>query len=396
MRTLLKVNNNNRINNYLINNTEIETPSLLIDLNTVKDKFSELKNSFDFCKCYFSIKANSNPLIISTLLENGCHFETASIQEIKLCIDNDVPPSSIHFGNSIKKSDDIKQAFELGIRSFAFDSIDEIKKIAKQAPGSKIIGRIKSDGEGSLWKLTEKFGLSTDEIIPLFIEAKNLNLIPLGISFHVGSQQYESEAWQRALLECKKIISTLKSYNINLGVINLGGGLPSYSCSHIKSRSLPNHISLYGQEIKKFIQQSMPDGIDYWIEPGRFLVADAGVIKTKIIAIAERKFKNELVTWIYTDVGKFNGFYEAGEAFFFHSVISNGQFSSCEEKIAAVVAGPSCDSADILFGLEDRLILPKSIQVNDYLVFYGTGAYSTSYATCHFNGFPPILENFIQ
>ena len=134
------------------------TPCLVVDLDIVEENFRSLTAALPDAKIYYAVKANPAPEILSLLAAKGSSFDTASVPEIEMALAAGATPDRISFGNTIKKQRDIAKAYELGVRLFAFDSIEELEKIAELAPGSRVFCRILTSGEGAEWPLSRKFG----------------------------------------------------------------------------------------------------------------------------------------------------------------------------------------------------------------------------------------------
>ena len=127
------------------------TPCLVVDLDIVEENFRSLTAALPDAKIYYAVKANPAPEILSLLAAKGSSFDTASVPEIEMALAAGATPDRISFGNTIKKQRDIAKAYELGVRLFAFDSIEELEKIAESAPGSRVFCRILTSGEGAEW-----------------------------------------------------------------------------------------------------------------------------------------------------------------------------------------------------------------------------------------------------
>jgi len=176
-----------------------ETPLFVVDLEIIKQKFEELTGCFPMAKVHYALKANPGVPVVELLRDLGSSFDIASIFELNRVLDTGVPPDRVSYGNTIKKAAHIKYAFEKGIRLFATDSKADLQSIADNAPGSKIFVRILVEGgETAEWPLSRKFGCHPDMAIDLLVTAKQLGLVPHGISFHVGSQQKDIAVWDAA------------------------------------------------------------------------------------------------------------------------------------------------------------------------------------------------------
>jgi ornithine decarboxylase len=235
-------------------------------------------------------------------------------------------------------------------------------------------------GDGATFPLSKKFGAHPDVIYKLVLKAKNLGLEPYGVSFHVGSQQADIGQWDNALSVCKYLFDSCKEdYGVELKMINMGGGLPS---SYLDKT---NDLPVYMEEIKRFLYENFGDDLPEIIfEPGRAMVGESGILVTEIITASKRS-SLDVYRWVYLDSGLYNGLYEAlGECIKYPIICEKGGPSS-----EVILAGPTCDSMDTLY-TDYKYSLPNSISEGDRLYFINTGAYSLSFSTVNFNGFPPL------
>ena len=319
------------------------------------------------------------------MVEAGSSFDVASIGEVRSCLAVGAAPSALSFGNTIKKETDIAAAYALGVRRFAFDSESELAKLIEAAPGSTAFCRILCDGLGAAWPLSRKFGCAVDMATDLLRSAAHAGLIP-GVSFHVGSQQFDPEAWDRALALVADLRAELRADGIELGLVNLGGGMPGTYIEDVPP------IAAYGASIADAIERRLgPDlPAEVLVEPGRFLVADAGVLRAEVVTIG-RKTRHDDHRWVYLDVGMFSGLAEVmDEAIRYRIVAADGSTVPVGEPTGPVVlAGPTCDSADILYQTLDYQ-LPLSLAPGDRILLLSVGAYSATYSTVGFNGFDPL------
>src|SRR5262249_58731191 len=155
-------------------------------------------------------------------------FDTASRGEIELAQATGVPVDRISFGNTIKKEKDIAWAYEQGVRLFAFDSEAELQKLARVAPGARVFCRVLVDCGGAEWPLSKKFGCAPEMAKDLLRKAREWGLDAYGISFHVGSQQTDLNQWDGAVRTAARMFSALTEADINLRMINVGGGFPAH------------------------------------------------------------------------------------------------------------------------------------------------------------------------
>ena len=364
-----------------------ETPFLVVNLGIIKKKYEDLVHNFPFAKIHYAVKANPDIEILKLLRDLGSRFDVASVFELRKLLSIGVSAEMISYGNTIKKVKDIKEFYEAGVRLYVTDSESDLRNIAKVAPGSKIFVRILTEGlETADWPLSRKFGCQPDLALDLLVLAKRLKLDPYGVSFHVGSQQRDIATWDAAISKVKYIFNWLEDQEgIQLKMINMGGGFPANYASRT------NELTTYAEEITRYLVEDFgvhhPEII---LEPGRYLVADAGVIVSEVVLIS-RKSKTALNRWVYTDVGKFNGLIETLDESIKYPIYSERR-SETEE---CVIAGPTCDSQDIMY--EDyKYDLPLTLAIGDRLYWLTTGAYTTSYSSVEFNGFPPLKMYTIE
>lgn len=371
----------------------LNTPFLVVDLDRVLENYRILTTNLPVVKCFYSVKSNPAPQVIKTLLAKGSNFEAASVGEIELCLSVGVQAKNIHFGNTIKSVSSIKKSFSYGIRSFAFDCEEELLKLHEHAPGASVTCRIATTGEGATWGLCRKFGCSASHAGDLLAQAKSLGMGKLGLSFHVGSQQKSPLAWHRALSDTKTIIDELSSDKVHLTTINIGGGFPASGYLDDNNVPISYDVAQYCQEISAYINQIFgPEHkYNFMCEPGRFLLSEAGCIKTEVILATHKTINEQQQKWLYLDVGKFNGLYEGTDIK--HPIYCAHNIS--DELMDTTLAGPSCDSDDMLSYKEDLHKLPKTLKTGDHIAFMSTGAYSNSYLSVGFNGIPPLTEYYI-
>src|SRR5579863_4848886 len=204
-----------------------ETPCLVVDLDVIADSYRKLCNLLPLAQVFYAVKANPAPEIVAMLKRLGSSFDTASRGEIDLVLDQGAAVDKISFGNTIKKERDIAYAYDRGVRLFAFDSEVELKKLAAAAPGSRVFCRILMECGGAEWPLSRKFGCSPEMATALLRQARDLGLDPYGLSFHVGSQQTDLNSWDVAVGRAAQMFSALQALDIELRMINIGGGFPA-------------------------------------------------------------------------------------------------------------------------------------------------------------------------
>ena len=363
-----------------------ETPFVVIDKQTIADSYDQLVRCFPFAKIYYAVKANPATEITELLRDKGSNFDIASIYELDKVMKAGVAAERISYGNTIKKARDIRYFFDKGVRLFATDSEADLRNIAKAAPGAKVYVRILTEGSTSAdWPLSRKFGCNPDMALDLLILAKQLGLVPYGISFHVGSQQRDIDVWDAAIAKVKVIFERLKEEDgITLQMINMGGGFPANYIART------NSLETYAEEIIRFLKEDFGDELpEIILEPGRSLIANAGILVSEVVLVA-RKSRTAVERWVYTDVGKFSGLIETMDESIKFPIWTEKK-GEMEE---VIIAGPTCDSADIMYE-NYKYGLPLNLASGDRLYWFSTGAYTTSYSAVEFNGFPPLKAFYI-
>lgn len=360
-------------------------PCLVLDLDVVADNFRAFERALPDSKIYYAIKANPAPEILRMLSQMGSCFDAASVAEVELAMNAGAPADRISFGNTIKKERDIARAYHLGVRMFAVDCVEEVEKIARVAAGSRVFCRVLTDGEGADWPLSRKFGCMPAMAVDVLRHARALGLDAYGVSFHVGSQQTDLGAWDRALGDAKQVFETLAGEGIVLRMVNMGGGFPTRYLKDVPA------AEAYGRAIFEALSKHFGNAIpETVIEPGRGMVGNAGVIKSEVVLIS-KKADNDNVRWVYLDIGKFGGLAETMDEAIRYPLVTR---RDGDETAPCVLAGPTCDSADVLYE-KTPYPLPLSLTIGDEVLIEGTGAYTTTYSAVAFNGFEPLRSYVI-
>ena len=362
-----------------------EGPCLVLDLEVVREKYMSFARAMPDTRVFYAVKANPAPEVLKLLADLGSCFDTASVAEIEMALAAGATPDRISYGNTIKKERDVARAFAHGIRLYAVDCEAEVEKIARVAPGSKVFCRILSDGVDAEWPLSRKFGCDPAMAPRVLEHAHRLGLEAYGVSFHVGSQQRNTGAWDAAVASASAIFREMADRGIMLKMVNLGGGFPTKYLKNVPA------VQAYAQAISdailKHFGNHVPETI---IEPGRGMVGAAGVIKSEVVLVS-KKSDDDAVRWVYLDIGKFGGLAETMDEAIRYPIKTE---RDDDEKAPCVLAGPTCDSVDVLYE-KDPYWLPVSLEIGDEVLIEGTGAYTTTYSAVAFNGFEPLKSYVI-
>ena len=362
----------------------VETPFLACDLGIVQDRLAALRAALPGVGVHYAVKCNPSPEIVATLATAGAGFEVASLGELRILLDVGVPGDGVLYSNPVKPVRHIRDAAAAGVWRFAFDSENELRKIAANAPGAAVYVRLRVDDSLSRFPLGRKFGAEAHAARELMLLARVLGLEPYGVTFHVGSQCTAPAAWRSALAGAGTLMRRLRADGVSLRMVDVGGGLPARYVDPVPP------IEDYGRVITTALDDVLPYRPETVVaEPGRYLVAESGVLVGSVIGREERAGEE----WVYLDVGVYHGLMETQQM---HSdwdypLWTSRRRHAEEPRLPFTVAGPTCDSADTMFVATP---LPAALGVEDLVMIGSAGAYTLSYAS-GFNGFPPPTPVFV-
>ncbi|GAA0490087.1 ornithine decarboxylase [Paractinoplanes deccanensis] len=356
------------------------TPCLVIDVEVAGEQYRRIASAFADAEIHYAVKANPEPALLRALVEAGCRFDVASRTEIDLCLAAGASPADLSYGHPIKKPGDIAYAYARGVRLFAFDSAGELDKIVTHAPGSAVICRLLASSDGARWPLSRKFGCTGEMAVDLMKAAAVCGLDPAGLAFHVGSQQLDPGRWEPSVALAADIFRTLEQSGLSPRILNAGGGFPvdyRVSALPIAAYSVAIHAALFrhfGHRAPKLM-----------IEPGRYIAAPAGVLHAEVVLVSKKSYSDES-RWVYLDVGRFGGLAETEDEAIQYALATAHDDGPTGP---VILAGPTCDSVDIMYQ-HAHYELPLALRAGDVVRILGTGAYTATYASVGFNGFPPL------
>jgi ornithine decarboxylase len=368
-------------------------PCLVLDIDVVRDNYMKFARALPNTRVFYAVKANPAPEVLRLLARLGSCFDAASVAEIEMVLAAGATADRISFGNTIKKERDVVRALELGVRLFAVDCEAEVEKLSRAAKAAGVeraevraFCRILCDCVGAEWPLSRKFGCAPEMAVDVLEHAHRLGLEAYGVSFHVGSQQRDTESWDVALAQASWVFRACAERGIHLSMVNLGGGFPTKYLKDIPT------VEAYGESIFRALSKHFGNRIpDTIIEPGRGMVGNAGVIEAEVVLVSQKSRDADEVRWVYLDIGKFGGLAETMDESIRYPIRTP---RDGDRTIPCVLAGPTCDSADVLYEKEPYW-LPFSLEIGDKVLIEGTGAYTTTYSAVAFNGFPPLKSYVI-
>jgi len=347
------------------------TPLLVIDKQKLIDEYQRFRRLLPRVRLFYAIKANPHPDVIRTFRDLGSSYDVASEGEMRHVLAQGVNPNHIIFANTVKRPEALQFANRHKINFVTFDNEPELYKIAKFAPGCRVLARLKVSNMGSIVELSLKFGADQEQIVPMLAKARTLGLKPQGISFHVGSQCTNIENYERAFEAAAYIMREAKQRELPFKIVDIGGGFP------IKHFDSDTHtVETFARQMRHELDRLFPKDVEIIAEPGRALVGPAGTLITRVVGRAIRNNKN----YYYLDDGVYGDF--SGIVFdhckYEFKTLKRGQ------KFASILAGPTCDSFDTISLSEE---MPE-LDVNDVVYVPHIGAYSCASALT-FNGIPP-------
>jgi ornithine decarboxylase len=360
------------------------TPYLRLDVGAAVTAYRRLAAALPRgTALHYAVKANPEPTLLEALHVAGSRFDVASPAEVLAALEAGARPADLVYSNPVKRRADVAFAARHGVRMYAVDSPEETAKVSDAAPGAAVLCRLVTSGEGSDWPLSRKYGCSTDQAVGVLRYAAGLGLEAAGVSFHVGSQQRDPEAWAAPIAASARVFAALRSEGHRPRLLDLGGGFPA---SLAEGCPPPEAFgAAIERHLKQYFGRRRPRLL---VEPGRGIVADAGVLVAEVLAVVRRGDTR----WVFLDAGVFTGLVETlGEAIRYpiETDRDGGPTGPC------VLAGPTCDSTDVLY--ERQMVdLPLDLREGDQVRLLGAGAYTTCYSTVGFNGFPPLPTRLVR
>jgi ornithine decarboxylase len=347
------------------------TPLFVISRTLLREQVARFRKLMPRVEPYYAMKANPEPRILKIFREAGLGFDVASANEIDAVLAVGGSPGRMVFANTNKREEMISFARKRGVDLMTFDSEYELDKIAKLAPGARVMVRIKVPNVGSMVELSLKFGTDPNDAVPLLMRAKKLGLNPYGVSFHVGSQCTHGDNYLEAFEMCAIIVRDARAKQLPVQMVDIGGGFP---IRHFDEDE--DWFAKMAPGLNLEINRLFDSNVKVIAEPGRALCGPACVLVMSVIGKSIRNNKH----WYFLD----DGVYGALSGMIFDHC--NYQFKVFKRgnNQLTTLAGPTCDSLDVISNVEE---FPE-LEVGDLVYAANIGAYSLASATC-FNGIPP-------
>ena len=347
-----------------------ETPFMVLDLSEVDYQYNALQAALPGVKLFYAVKSLSHPELIKRLKSLGCNFDLATSGEVELVESLGISAQQCIHTHPVKKDKEIRRALEFGCRRFVVDNVAELKKFIPYAGQVELIIRVSFRSKQAVVDLSRKFGCAIEEL-PTLVELAQQHAIEIvGLSFHVGSQSLSPMTQSNAI---RASITAMKVMDgVNWKFLDIGGSFPvSY-----QETVLP--IEDFCAPLMDALSE-LPESIEVFAEPGRFISAPCMIEVVSIVGKAIRGAR----TWYYLDDGVYGGF--SGQIFDHarYPVAPLKKFDATGDFFPSVLAGPTCDSIDVV---AEDIELPD-LQIGDILVGKQMGAYTIASAT-EFNFYP--------
>ena len=335
------------------------SPLLVLDCERLQEQYRSLQQALPGVDFFYAVKAFPNDAIINTLNQLGAGFDLASLGEIEQVRRFKVNPRNTIHTHPIKKDRDIRDTLRFGCTTFVVDNSEELKKFRKYRHRVGLLLRVSFRSTTAKVDLSRKFGCAADEALHLIQRARQMGIHVKGLSFHVGSQSASPDAHVEAITHCLDIMSQSE---VPLNTLDIGGGFPvDYDGQTVS-------ISDFCAPIREALK-AVPANINVISEPGRFLVAPAVMSISSVMGKAERSGS----TWYYLDDGVYGSF---SGRIYDHAEYPLRTLKTGETKVC-VLAGPTCDSIDVI---AEEITLPE-LEIGDLVVGEMMGAYTAATAT---------------
>jgi ornithine decarboxylase len=343
------------------------TPALFLSKGRIRENIRAIRGALPGVTLFYALKANAHPAIIETIrAENGC-FDVCTNGEIDLVEAAGVSGDQCLHTHPVKRDEEICRALDFGINLFVADNPHELRKLARYKDRLGVLIRIAIQNPGVMVNLSYKFGVAPERAFGLIEQAWELGLEVKGISFHAGSQNENNLKYIEGLDYCRDICRMAALAGRPLKIIDIGGGFPITYCQNVEP------LVRFCQPISEYLDRFF-SGYRVIAEPGRVISGPAVTLIAKVIGKSMRGD----TWWYYLDDGVYNSFSGA----IYDHVVYPFFVSRDGPRFASVLAGPTCDSFDVLY---ENITLPE-LDIGDLIVFDAMGAYTSASAST-FNGY---------
>jgi ornithine decarboxylase len=336
------------------------TPFLELETSVVAEHLRALSHTFAGTAIHYAVKANPHPDVLATVVAAGANFDVSSPAEVRACLAAGATPDDLVYSDPVKQRDHIAEAAALGVRLFVVDSVSEVRKLAGTAPGTAVVCRLVTSGDGT-------YGCSVGQAVDILRLAADLGLDAAGVGFHVGSRQRDPNAWRAPIADAAKVFAILRRHGMAPWLLALGGGFPA------RHEGDAPQLAAYGAVIEDQLTRSFGDHRPRTIlEPGRAVVGDAGALVTRVVGVIRRGG----IRWVHLDAGAVTGAVDTVDepvGLRIETSADGGPTGPC------VLAGPTCGSTELLHQVTP-MELPLDLTEGDVVRLESAGAYTSRHA----------------
>jgi len=349
---------------------EFGSPLVILDCERVRVQFRKLKKALPRVALHYALKPMPHPAVVQTVIGEGGYLDLATTGEVQLVRRLGVAPERCIHTHPIKRPEDIANALSFGVRTFVADNPDEIRKFARLSEQTELLLRVSFRAPGAVCDLSRKFGCDPEDLLSLARLAAELGIRVRGLSFHVGSQAADATKHVEATEACARLIAAARREKLGtFDTLDIGGGFPIDYAQPVQD------ISLFCAPLRAALAR-LPKRVRVIAEPGRYIVGPCAIGVASVMGRAQR----EGHWWYYLDDGLYNSY--SGQLYD-HARYPVEPLRDSEERLPSVLAGPTCDSIDVI---AENLMLPP-LKAGDLLVGRAMGAYTWASAS-EFNFFP--------
>ena len=349
---------------------EFGSPLLILDCERVRVQFRKLKKALPHVDLHYALKPLPHPAVVRTVIAEGGFLDLATSGEVQLVGRLGVPAERCIHTHPIKRPADIENALAFGVRIFVADNPDEVQKFASHKGVAQLLLRVSFRSPGAVCDLSRKFGCDPEAALDLARVAARLGIGVRGLSFHAGSQTPDAGKHVEALEACARLMAAARREKLGVfDTLDIGGGFP------IDYGQPVQDIGRFCAPLRAALAR-LPKRIRVIAEPGRYIVGPAAIGVASVMGRAQR----EGHWWYYLDDGLYGSY--SGQLYD-HARYPVEPLKGGGELLPAVLAGPTCDSIDVI---AENLMLPK-LKAGDLIVGRAMGAYTRASAS-EFNFFP--------
>ena len=340
------------------------SPLLVVDCEQVRRQYRALKAALPGVDLHYALKPLPHAAVVSCLRDEGAYFDLATTGEVELVKQQGIAPSRCIHTHPIKRDSDIRDALRYGITTFVADNPDELRKFVRYRKRAEVLLRVSFRSPNAVVDLSKKFGCDPGSVLGMIELARRLGVRVRGLSFHVGSQATDPAKYVEAVQACTNLMAEAVLAGLpSLDVLDIGGGYP------VSYNEAVTPIDEFCRPIRAALSK-LPPHVRVIAEPGRFIAAPAAIAVSSVMGKAKRDGR----WWYYLDDGLYGSY--SGQLFD-HAKYPVAALRDGGELFESVLAGPTCDSIDVI---DDNIALPE-LEVGDLVVGRMMGAYTWASAT---------------